>query len=90
MFLLVGHEENVIYSKLVNNPFKYILTMLHLDLGLELNYSGETFKNCAPKTCCYEIVKLKTRLKTPKTDHLKKFFSLQPSNTLVGLQRSSG
>ena len=24
MFLLVGHEKNVIYSKLVNNPFKYI------------------------------------------------------------------
>ena len=22
MFLLVGHEKNVIYSKLVNNPFK--------------------------------------------------------------------
>ena len=23
MFLLVGHEKNVIYSKLVNNPFNY-------------------------------------------------------------------
>ena len=22
MYLLVGHEKNVIYSKLVNNPFK--------------------------------------------------------------------
>ena len=22
MFLLVGHEKNVIYSKLVNNPYK--------------------------------------------------------------------
>ena len=25
MFLLVGHEKNVIYSKLVNNPFKEIV-----------------------------------------------------------------
>ena len=30
MFLLVGHEKNVIYSKLVNNPFKLTLEILNL------------------------------------------------------------
>ena len=28
MFLSLGHEKNVIYSNLVNNPFKYIPILL--------------------------------------------------------------
>ena len=36
MFLLVGHEKNVIYSKMVNNPFK-------LDLKLEIKRGIQSF-----------------------------------------------
>ena len=35
MFLLVGHEKNVIYSKLVNNPFKWYCLWIELTSRLD-------------------------------------------------------
>ena len=33
MFLLVRHEENVIYSKLVNNPFNVLIFCINIYTG---------------------------------------------------------
>ena len=41
MFLLVGHEKNVIYSKLVNNPFKWLVQIVNRLPLLERKFFGQ-------------------------------------------------
>ena len=45
MFLLLRHERNVIYSKLVNNPFKHtnIHTHRHADMHTSALVAPENF-----------------------------------------------
>ena len=44
MFLLLGREKNVMYSKLMNNPFKYMI--FFFALGFITNFEYTTFFSC--------------------------------------------
>ena len=44
MFLLVGHEKNVIYSKLVKNPFKEAYRTINIYLSLILQEKNQQYK----------------------------------------------
>ena len=54
MFLLVGHETNVIYSKLVNNPFNDIYlaktSVEHYEIIREKSYRVSQNDFCVKKT----------------------------------------
>ena len=49
MFLLVGHEKNVIYSKLVNNPFKNTEIKLSTNVCL-IEGKSKTLLTCQVQT----------------------------------------
>ena len=63
MFLSVGHEKNVIYSKLVNNPFNIL-------------YKAQLFNTntVSPNTFCHNILLASTAIYSQSAENKEEFF----------------